>query len=311
MSTKRKSVKEQITVNELIILKENGLSYREIGDIFGVSKQRIHNIIKKYYDNNYYVEINEQIISKIKQDIASSGLSLKKYSLNTGISYYILRSILSNQVATVKYDNIKRIANTLKISVNKIIKNDLRFLQSHKKVDYTIYKMISNNLSVQKNSLLIDSSIAISEDTINLIKAYRLSNKLSNNDFAKKIGISASRMSQIEHYKVLSVRYSTLKKIARTLNISIEQLLIPDDSINIKVNFDDFKIKINRNIAKKIRLERKRMKLTQDELGGIIGWNKDLISRLELGTLKAIKKSILKDICNALSIDVNIDCYTA
>lgn len=320
MSTTEKRVKDKITVEELINLKENGLTYREIGDMLGVSKQRIHHIIKKHYDINSYIEINNQIITTIKNDFESSEMSLKEYSENIGVSYNVIRSILFNKVQKVKYTNIEKIATSLNVSIDTLIhtnhKNKLKFLPAnttngqngYKKF---VFKTISKNLTSNENKIVINGSIPISKDTANLIKAYRLSQKIPCVKFAEDVGLSHSRISQIENYTVLSVRYSSLKKIANRLNITIEQLLLPDESVKIKVNFDNFRVKLSDNIVQQIKSNRKKLKLSRKALSDICTTTPDIISRIELGRLKSVKKSDLNNICTALEIDItnlNINC---
>ena len=48
----KKRVQDKITINEIIQLKDSGLTYREIGTMFGVSRQMIHGLVKKYQSND-------------------------------------------------------------------------------------------------------------------------------------------------------------------------------------------------------------------------------------------------------------------
>lgn len=314
MTTAKKSVKDKITINELINLKENGLTYREIGDMFGVSKERIYGLIKRYSDNTSYIEINDEIISIIKNHFESSELSLKQYSDATGVSYNIMRAIISNEVQKIKYENIEKIAITINMPINDIIhicnKNETKFLPSDTIYTTSMYKKIvcktiSDNINFKENKNTINGFIKISKDTANIIKAYRLSQNLSCTEFAEKVGMSSSRISQIENYNKLGIRHSSLKKIANTLNITIEKLLMPDESINIKVDFNDFKVKLKKDIGDKIKLERKRLNLSQEALGYMTSTTQDIVSRIEIGVLKSTKVSILNNICKVLNLDIN------
>ena len=52
---------------EIIKLKEGGLTYQEIGLKFGVSRQRIHQIITGYRDNNFMQKYMKKLRAKKRQ----------------------------------------------------------------------------------------------------------------------------------------------------------------------------------------------------------------------------------------------------
>ena len=49
---------------EIIKLKESGLTYEKIGLKFGVSKQRVHQIITGYRDNNFMRKYMKKLRAK-------------------------------------------------------------------------------------------------------------------------------------------------------------------------------------------------------------------------------------------------------
>lgn len=57
-----------------------------------------------------------------------------------------------------------------------------------------------------------------------MIKQYRLSNNLSQEELAEKIGISWRQLQRIEHSEE-NTRISTFKKIVKTLDIPDEEIL--------------------------------------------------------------------------------------
>ena len=55
------------TKEEIIKLKESGLTYEKIGLQFGVSRQRIHQIITGYRDIDYMREYMKKYRAKLKK----------------------------------------------------------------------------------------------------------------------------------------------------------------------------------------------------------------------------------------------------
>lgn len=312
MTEIKKRVQDKITINEIIQLKDSGLTYREIGTMFGVSRQMIHGLVKKYQSNDGPIKLNDKIISLLKNDFIKSRVSLKEYSANIGLSVYTIKSILSNNVTKIKKSNLIKISTALNVPMTELIKVDdtdkPKFLPSNSNDCHNIYKKIAYKNIIDGSSFFykgrpIDGCIEISKETANIIIAYRLSRGLSITDFSKCIGVSISLISQLESYKSLKLKYSSLIKISNALNITVEQLLNADKPINIDIDSVDFKIKLNKSIADKIRCGRLELSLTQDELGNMCGVKQDFISRLELGVLKSTKESIFKNICIALNLD--------
>ena len=77
------------------------------------------------------------------------------------------------------------------------------------------------------------------------IKLLRIKNKFSQNEFAKKTGISSNYLSLIENNKRIAPM-SYLKKAADVLGISVNLLVWE------KVDFTKFKTKESKLLAKKI-----------------------------------------------------------
>ena len=57
-----------------------------------------------------------------------------------------------------------------------------------------------------------------------MIKQYRLSKKLSQEELAEEVGISWRQLQRLEHNEE-NTRVSTFKKIVKALNISDEEIL--------------------------------------------------------------------------------------
>ena len=57
-----------------------------------------------------------------------------------------------------------------------------------------------------------------------MIKQYRLSKKLSQEELAEEIGISWRQLQRLEHNEE-NTRISTFKKIVKALNISDEEII--------------------------------------------------------------------------------------
>lgn len=61
------------------------------------------------------------------------------------------------------------------------------------------------------------------------IKKYRLNLELSIKDLSERSGVSSSTISQIENGKRKSLRSESLEKIAKALNINVNELLSIDE----------------------------------------------------------------------------------
>ncbi len=64
-----------------------------------------------------------QIGLKIKEIRENSGVSRYRLSKNTGIPYTTLTDIESGKVKDIRFENLKLIAKSLKISINKLSEN--------------------------------------------------------------------------------------------------------------------------------------------------------------------------------------------
>lgn len=301
-------IREKISVNEIIELNKNGLSYREIGDMFGVSKQAIHSLVKRYLNGSLYLKLHESVCNSLNENFSESNITLKQYSESLGISYGVIRKILSGESKSIKYTNAKKISKFLNIPLSQVIhesnlntyKRNIEHSATYKEV---ASQVIIKRLNVKTNLSGSDGFVSVSKNTADLIKAYRITNKLSCAQLAERIGISTSRISQIENYTTLGVRYSTLVQISMALNISLEKLLYPDDTIGIDINLVNFRVKLNTSTMEKIRIARKKNKLSQKELGEKCGASQEIISRIELGYLKSIEKNIFNKICTILNLN--------
>lgn len=61
------------------------------------------------------------------------------------------------------------------------------------------------------------------------IKKYRLNSGLSIKDLSEKSGVSSSTISQIETGKRKSLRSESLEKVAKALNLNVNELLSIDE----------------------------------------------------------------------------------
>lgn len=302
MNTLKVKVEDKITIEEIIKLKESGLSYREIGTMFGVTKQMIHGLVKRHLSNDGPVKLNDKTISLIKSDFEKSGLTMKEYAANIGLSPYMMKVILENNVKRIRKESLVKISEAFNMPIEELIYSNVhkpKFLSPNVKDSRGIYETIAyKNMSTGSSYVYkgqpIDGHVVISKDTANIIKSYRISKGISITEFSKITNISLSRLYQIENYKALKLKYSSLKKLANVLSTTAEQLLIADKSIAIDINSVDCKIKLDKSIAKKIKDKRLLLNLNQRGLAEKCGVKQSFISRVELGTLKSVQKSMLK-----------------
>lgn len=306
-------IREQVSIHQIAKLHENGLSYRELSDIFGVSIPAIHGIIKRYYNGNFYLSLNSSICEKLNMRLYDEDVSLAKYSKSIGMSYCVLRKILLGETKSIRYNNAKQIAKFLRVPLKEVV--HIGSLKSNPNIPNEMfeatkltYKEVAEHIKVKKVHSIkqtnIDGLVPISRHTINKIKACRISKGFSCIDFAKTVGISASRISQIENYTASGVRYSTLNKISKVLELSINELISCQED-ETDINSADFKVKLNDLSAEKVRKARKKQRLSQRALGEKCGVSQVIISNIELASLKSIKTSILNSICSVLNLNIN------
>lgn len=312
MNETKKRLQDKITIEEIIQLKESGLTYREIGTMFGVTKQMIHGVIKKHQSSDNPVVLNDKTVCLLQNDFDKSGCSLTKYAAKLNLSPYIVKTILSHNAKKVKKETVSQIANILNVSESELIKvnntNNPKFLPSNLENSHDVYKEFVYNNIINGSGCVyrgkaINGAVEISRDAANLIKAYRINNNLSVTEFAEMAGVSISVISRIENYKASKIKYSSLKTIAKALGVTVEQLLVDNESIGLDVDSADYKIRIDTTTAHNIRYRRIALKLTQAELGNICGVKQPFISSIEVGILKTVKKSILKTICRTLDLN--------
>lgn len=314
MNTLKVKVEDKITIEEIIKLKESGLSYREIGTMFGVTKQMIHGLVKRHFSEGSSRKLNNKAISLLKNDFEKSRLTEKEYADKTGLSLYMIQAILSNNVKRIRKESLMKISEVLNMSIKELTCIDEekpKFLPSNIKDSKDIYKTVAfKNMSTGSSYIYkghpIDGLVNISKDTANIIKAYRISKGLSVIEFSKVTNLSPSRLSQIENYKALKLKYSTLKKLADVLDVMPEQLIVADKSIDVDINSIDFKIKLNQSIIEKIKYNRKLLNLTQCELANKCEVGQVFFSRIESGHLKSIKSSMFRKVCIILNLDYEV-----
>lgn len=310
MNNTKANVVSRITIDEIVKLKKCGLTYREISSMCGVSKQWINYLVKRNSLNNQILILKKESICLLKRKKFESKLSIEEYAIKLGLSTYMTRKILTTNYNKIRKSKLTKVAMYLECNPEDLIEKDIntyKFLPEgvndlENIYNSIAYKNIKNNISYNYKGKDIDGRINISKKTVDIIKAYRITKGYSMSDFSKITNISLGRLSQMENGQCLKLKYSSLKKIANALNINAEQLLIGDIGIDLDIDNIDIKIKIDKNISKKIKKNRLLLKISQFELGERCGGNQSLISRIELGTVKTVKKSILKNIYKELNL---------
>ena len=92
---------------EIKELREQGLTYEDIGHKYGLSRQRIEQICKGIYHKDYYCKKELKAIVKVRY------WSFSKFSKITNISNKQL-SIMMNHHTLIRYSSAKKIHNALK-----------------------------------------------------------------------------------------------------------------------------------------------------------------------------------------------------
>jgi len=92
---------------EIKELREQGLTYENIGKKYGLSRQRVEQICKTICHNKYYCKKELKAIMKVRYG------TVRKFSELTKISENRLSVIISNRTP-IRYSTAKKINNALK-----------------------------------------------------------------------------------------------------------------------------------------------------------------------------------------------------
>ncbi|MGL1892886.1 MAG: helix-turn-helix transcriptional regulator [Spirochaetaceae bacterium] len=83
------------------------------------------------------------------------------------------------------------------------------------------FKMKSPNINIEAKTKIKSISVISGNDISNVIKNYRATNKLSQQDLAKYSNVSRIAISEFENGKT-DIRISTLLKILKVCSLSLE-----------------------------------------------------------------------------------------
>lgn len=92
---------------EIKELREQGLTYEEIGKKYGLSRQRVEQICKKLYHKDYYCK------KELKEIVMAKYGTVRKFSELTKISEIRLSAIMNHHMP-IRYSTAKKIHNALK-----------------------------------------------------------------------------------------------------------------------------------------------------------------------------------------------------
>lgn len=141
------------------------------------------------------------------------------------------------------------------------------------------------------------------------IKILRERAKMSSKDLAEKIGLSGSQMSRLEKGQ-RRVDTEILNKIAGALGVSPTYFFERESSGEVspvevgELSDSDLQVqKVNLDIGKMIRSERRKRHFTAEELGNKIGRNKPYIHAIEEGKIDQLNPETLQKICRVLKMD--------
>lgn len=117
---------DETTINKMVKMRENGKTLREIGERFGISKQRVFQILKKieHIDANDYIIYTRKkhnkssAVKKIKfvglrNELESKGWSISRLCDKSGASYQSVRRNFLLGTLPSNPDDINRIIKAL------------------------------------------------------------------------------------------------------------------------------------------------------------------------------------------------------
>lgn len=96
-----------MTNEEIKNLRKQGLTYEEIGKKYGLSRQRVEQICKKLYHNNYYCKKELKTIVRCEYGTVSEFCEL------INMSKYHMSKIMDCH-SPIRYSSAKKIHNALK-----------------------------------------------------------------------------------------------------------------------------------------------------------------------------------------------------
>ena len=126
------------------------------------------------------------------------------------------------------------------------------------------------------------------------IRFYRKAQKLTQEELADRADVSIFTLRQYERGARLSPRTDQLIKLAQALNVSVDDLLCADGK----------GCEMDTGLGKRICLARVQKKLTQSELGEMVGVSGTAIMRYEKGEREP-KILLIRKIAEALGVPAN------
>lgn len=114
------------------------------------------------------------------------------------------------------------------------------------------------------------------------LKTLRLNAKLNQKKTAEKLNVASTTYNGYEHGR-REPDFDTLKKIANFFDCSIDYLLDNSPEKKVAAGYDDSLG--NEELAKRIKLRRESLNMTQDELSEFLNVRKELIIDFENGNV--------------------------
>lgn len=138
------------------------------------------------------------------------------------------------------------------------------------------------------------------------IKKIREDKKLGVNELSRISGVNASYISALERGEKKNPTVTTLKKIAKALDVTVDELLQSEPVIDEKLKEWDFK-GVNLMLGDNIKLLREARKISLSKLARLADISPGYLSDIEKGNKTSPSIDVLEKLASIL--DVNVELF--